>query len=118
MTEIAEFQRRVSALEASHYDTAQTLRWVVAKLGGIATMQDEHTLQLERIDSRLGTLESKSDKLNVRFDNVDSRLDKVDSRFDKVDSRLDGIEADVKGLRADLPTMIAETMREVLREPR
>lgn len=104
MTEIAELERRVSALEASQYDAAQTLRWVVAKLGGIAAMQDEHTLQLERIDSRLGTLESKSDKMNVRFDNVEGRLDRI--------------EADVKGLRADLPTMIAETMREVLREPR
>lgn len=104
MTDIAELERRVSALEASQYDTAQTLRWVVAKLGGVAAMQDEHTLQLERIDRRLGTIESKSDKMDVRFDNVDSRLDRI--------------EADAKGLRADFPTMIAETMREVLREQR
>lgn len=32
--------------------------------------------------------------------------------------RLDRIEVDVQGLRNDLPTILAETMREVLREQR
>lgn len=32
--------------------------------------------------------------------------------------RLDRIETDLKGLRKDLPAIIAETMREVLREKR
>jgi hypothetical protein len=74
MTDIAELERRVQALEAAQTNTTQTQRWVVAKLGGISALQDEHTLRLERI------------------------------------------EADIRSLRRDLPSIVAETMREVLRE--
>jgi hypothetical protein len=74
MTDIAELERRVQALESAQTNTTQTQRWVVAKLGGISALQDEHTLRLERI------------------------------------------EADIRNLRRDLPSIIAETMREVLRE--
>jgi len=74
MTDIVELERRVKALEAAQNDTTQTLRWVVAKLGGISALQDEHTLRLERI------------------------------------------ETDIRNLRRDLPAMMAQTMREVLRE--
>lgn len=74
MADIVELERRVKALEAAQNDTTQTLRWVVAKLGGISALQDEHTLRLERI------------------------------------------ETDIRNLRRDLPAMMAETMREVLRE--
>jgi len=74
MADIIELERRVKALEAAQNDTTQTLRWVVAKLGGISALQDEHTLRLERI------------------------------------------ETDIRNLRRDLPAMMAETMREVLRE--
>jgi len=76
MTDIVELERRVKALEAAQNDTTQTLRWVVAKLGGISALQDEHTLRLERI------------------------------------------ETDIRNLRRDLPAMMAQTMREVLREQR
>ena len=81
MADIQELDRRVTALEAAQSDTTQTLRWVVAKLGRVSSVQDEHTLRLERIDSRLT--------------NVETGLD---------------------SLRRDLPGMIANVMREVLKE--
>lgn len=81
MADIVELERRVAALEAAQYDTTETLRWVVAKLGRVSAVQDEHGLRLERIEA------------DVRE-----------------------VKSDLKGLRRDLPAMMAETMREVLRE--
>lgn len=81
MTDIADLERRVNALEAAQNDTTQTLRWVVSKLGTIAAVQQEHTLRLDRIDGRL-----------------------------------DRVEGELKGLRSDLPLIVADTMREVLKE--
>lgn len=102
MTDIAELERRVTALEVGQHDTTQTLRWVVAKLGGIAAQQDEHTLQLERL-----AVDMKGVKVDI------SEL-KADVNGLKADMR--EVKADLKGLRRDLPSIIAETMREVLRE--
>ena len=48
-----------------------------------------------------------------RFDKVDQHFDKVDGRFDKIDGRLDHLDT---GLRTDMPKIVADTMREVLRE--
>jgi hypothetical protein len=81
VADIVELERRVAALEAAQYDTTETLRWVVAKLGRVSAVQDEHGLRLERIEA------------DVRE-----------------------VKSDLKGLSRDLPAMMAETMREVLRE--
>ncbi len=51
MPTLEDLDHRVSALEAAQNDTTQTLRWVVAKLGRISAVQEEHTLRLERIES-------------------------------------------------------------------
>lgn len=48
--------RRVVALEAAQNDTTQTLRWVVAKLGRISAVQEEHGLRLDRIETDLSGL--------------------------------------------------------------
>lgn len=66
MTDIAELERRVSALEAAQNDTTQTLRWVVTKLGKISAVQDEHTLRLERVESDVR--EVKADLKGLRND--------------------------------------------------
>ena len=108
MSDVQDLERRVSALEAAQNDTTKTLRWVVAKLGGIASQQDEHTLQLERIDSRLGGIDKRLDGMDKRFDGVDKRLDSVDSRLGRVEAGLDG-------LRRDLPSIVADALREVLK---
>ena len=56
MTDIAELERRVIALEAAQNDTTQTLRWVVAKLGRISAVQEEHGLRLDTLASDLSAL--------------------------------------------------------------
>jgi chromosome segregation ATPase len=95
MADILELERRVAALEAAQNDTTQTLRWVVTKLAQMSALQNEHTLRLESIDGR---------------------LDRMENRLDKIDGRLDRSERESANWRRDLPAMMAETMREVLRE--
>jgi chromosome segregation ATPase len=58
MAAFEELERRVAALEAAQNDTTQTLRWSVAKLGRISSVQDEHTLRLERIESDVRRVEA------------------------------------------------------------
>jgi uncharacterized coiled-coil protein SlyX len=60
---IEDLDRRVTALERTQSDTAETLRWVVTKLARMQAVQDEHTLRLERVEARLDSLETKVDAL-------------------------------------------------------
>jgi hypothetical protein len=55
---LEDLDQRVIALERSQGDTTQTLRWVVAKLGRIQAVQDEHTLRLERIEGGVENVEA------------------------------------------------------------
>ena len=49
---------------------------------------------------------------------VKTRLDRVERKVDKVDDRLGHVETDLRALRTDMPKIVADTMREVLREQR
>ena len=54
--------------------------------------------------------------IKARLAAHDRRFDSHDARFDRHDARFDRLEAEIRGLRADLPKIVAETLREVLRE--
>jgi hypothetical protein len=78
-------------------DTGETLRWVVAKLDRIQIVQDEHTLRLEG-------LETKVDQMDTRLGGVETRLGSVEVRLGSIERKLDGlIEA--------LPGIVAEAVR-------
>jgi hypothetical protein len=84
---LEDLDRRATALEAAQGDTTQTLRWAVAKLGRIQAVQDEHTLRLERLESKV--------------DGLDTRLGKVETRLDRVERKLDGLIEALPGIVAD-----------------
>ncbi len=88
MIELQDFEQRTAALEVAQNETTQTLKWVVARVGRMSAVQDEHTLRLDRIETRLGNVET----------------------------RLGNVETGLNSLRQELPEMIAEVMREVLKE--
>ena len=90
MTTIEELERRVQALETAQKQTAETQEWMAATLGRIAAVQDGHIKTLKDHTQRLDRIE-----IDVRE-----------------------VKTDIKSLRNDLPGIIAETMREVLREQR
>ncbi len=47
---------------------------------------------------------------------VKTRLDRVEGKVDIIDGRLGQVETDLRALRTDMPKIVADTMREVLRE--
>jgi uncharacterized protein YoxC len=47
---------------------------------------------------------------------VKTRLDRVEHKVDVIDGRLDHVATDLRALRTDMPKIVADTMREVLRE--
>lgn len=87
-TTIEDLDRRVTALEQAQNDTTQTVRWVVTKLGRISAVQDEHTLRLERIEAEVGEMKSE----------------------------LREVKTGLKSLREDLPSIVADALRDVLKE--
>ena len=44
------------ALERTQNDTTETLKWVVTKLARMQAVQDEHTLRLDRMESKVDAL--------------------------------------------------------------
>jgi hypothetical protein len=51
-----DLERRTTALERAQGETTETLRWVVTKLARVQAVQDEHTLRLERLESKVDAL--------------------------------------------------------------
>ncbi len=118
--QITDLTRRVSALEktakeqdrhnARVTDLLTELKEDVALLRRHAISTGQ---KVEEMDARLGSLEGRMRKVEDRLEKVEVRLEKVEVRLERVEERLSGIET---YLRRDLPGIIAETMREVLRE--
>ncbi|MDZ4789666.1 MAG: hypothetical protein SGJ17_00405 [Hyphomicrobiales bacterium] len=88
MAAVEELERRVTALEVAQNDTTQTMRWVVARLGRMSAVQDEHTLRLERIETQFG----------------------------RMDAKVDRVDLELRSFREDLPGIIVEAVREALRK--
>jgi hypothetical protein len=53
---VEDLDKRVTALEHAQGETTETLRWVVTKLARLQAVQDEHTLRLERVESKVDAL--------------------------------------------------------------
>jgi hypothetical protein len=71
------------------------------------------TRQVGDVHKDLLAFEARTEE---RFDKVDQHFDKVDGRLDKIDGRLDHLDTGLRGLRTDMPKIVADTMRDVLRE--
>jgi len=97
--EIRDLKRRVGELEGSF---------------GFLTRQvgDVHK-DLLAFEART---EQRFERVDARFDKIDQRFDKLEGKVDKLDGRLDHVETGLRGLRTDMPKIVADTMREVLRE--
>ena len=94
-TTVEELERRVIALENAQTNNASTLRWVAGTLGQIQATVDDHT---------------------GRFDKVDHEFKALRATVDDHTIRLGRVEHEIKSLRADLPGIVAEAMREVMKE--
>jgi hypothetical protein len=77
----------------------------------------------EEFEARVGVLEREveGEKLVTRYILEQTRrngddLAAIKGRLDRVEEKVDAIDRKVDGLVRDLPTIVANTMREVLRE--
>jgi hypothetical protein len=81
-------EKRVTTLEKASVNNTETLKWMAGTLGTMKATQDDHT----------------------------GRLGGLDERFDGLSAEVRGVKADLASLRRDLPSIVAEAMREVLKE--
>ena len=88
------------------------------------------------IEERLSALERENVDIKLRLSTVEGQFEfisgqlrdmqvymhakfaQIDQRFDRVEAELRGVKAEVASLRRDLPVIVADVMREVLREER
>ena len=97
--EILDLKRRVGELEGGFGFLTQQVQGVHRDLLGF---QQQTNRRFDAIDDR--------------FDSIDGRLERIDGRIDRTDGRMGQLEAEVRQLREELPTIVGDTMREVLRE--
>jgi prefoldin subunit 5 len=82
---LEDLDRRATALEAAQGDTTQTLRWVVAKLGRMQAVQDEHTLRLERLETKVDALDGRMSAVETKLDALPRAIAEL---FDASEKRL------------------------------
>ena len=63
--------------------------------------------------------------VKTRVDRIEEKVDRLETKVDRLETEMRGLKSDLNGLRSEfnssqekLPGMIAEVMREVLRETR
>jgi uncharacterized coiled-coil DUF342 family protein len=66
---------------------------------------------VSRIEEKLDGVDRKVDGLKRKFDGLEGRVDGLQAKIDRVEHKVDA-------LGRDLPRIVADTMREVMREER
>jgi DNA-binding transcriptional MerR regulator len=122
---IQRIEARVTAVEQAQNDNTQSLRFIVTTVAQMKAVQDDHGLTL---DSHSKVLEGHSKVLDQHSKVLDQHskvldqhskiLEQHSKRFDRVDADLMALRGEVQALRKELPGIVADVMREVLREPR
>ncbi len=107
--QIADLTRRVTALEKA----ANGQERHNARVTELLTELKEDVALLRRHAISTG---QKVEEMDARLGAVETRLSKVEAGLEGVRADVGSLRADIAGLRRDLPGIIAETMREVLRE--
>jgi archaellum component FlaC len=104
-----EFEARVGVLEREVEGEKMVTRHILEQTR-------RNSDDLAGIITRLDGVETRLDRVETRLDRVETRLDGVETRLDGVERKLDALGTTVSGLSRNLPTIIADVMREVLRE--
>jgi len=91
----AEFEARVGVLEREVEGEKMVTRYILE--------------QSRRNGDDLAAVKS-------RLDRVEARLDRVETRLDRVEQKVDALGGAFDRFRRELPKIVAETVREVLRE--
>jgi chromosome segregation ATPase len=129
---IQRIEARVTAVEQAQNDNTQSLRFIVTTVAQMKAVQDDHGVTLNShskvLDEHSKVLNEHSKVLNEHSKVLNEHskvLNEHSKRFDRVDadiaalrSEVGGLRGEVQALRKELPGIVADVMREVLREPR
>jgi archaellum component FlaC len=108
---IQRLEGRVTAVEQAQNDNTQSLRFIVATVAQMKAVQDDHSHVLEDHTRILG------DHTRILGDHT-RKLDDHSQRLGRIENDLGSLRTEVHALRKELPTIVADVMREVLREKR
>lgn len=67
----------------------------------IAEAQEETNRRLDRIESRLDSLEARMDKVEMRLDSLELRMEKVEAGLSSLETRFTALEKRVRTLEAN-----------------
>lgn len=102
---LEELERRSRVvLEGAQRENAETLKWAAGTLGKVSSVQDTHTVRLNKIDGDLTEL--KTDVAGLKTDVAELK------------TTVGSVVAKLGVLTDSLPGMMRDTMREVLAEQR
>jgi hypothetical protein len=102
-------EARLTAVEQAQNDNTQSLRFIVTTVAQMKAVQDD----LLTTVTELAVVQERQGKVQEQQSKVQEQQGKVQEQHTK---RFDRLEADIKGLRSDLPGIIADAMRDVLRD--
>lgn len=97
MSEYGLLEKRVSAVEQEVEGEKIVTRYILE--------------QTRRNSDDLAAIKARLNAHDARFDDIQGQLRTHDGRFDR-------LEAELRAFRRDLPGIVADTLREVLREER
>jgi chromosome segregation ATPase len=108
---IQRIEARVTAVEQAQNDNTQSLRFIVATVAQMKAVQDDHGHQLDEHGRKL-------DEHGRKLDDHGRKLDDHGRQLGELRSEVGGLRTEFHALRKELPTIVANVMREVLREKR
>ena len=108
---IQRIEARVTAVEQAQNDNTQSLRFIVTTVAQMKAVQDDHGQLLDDHSRKL-------DDHSQRLGRIESMVGGLRTEVDGLRTDVGGLRTEVHGLRKELPTIVADVMREVLRERR
>jgi chromosome segregation ATPase len=115
---IQRIEGRVTAVEQAQNDNTQSLRFIVATVAQMKAVQDDHGHQLDEHGRKLDEHGRKLDEHGRKLDEHGRKLDDHGRQLGELRGDVNGLRTEVHALRKELPTIVADVMREVLREKR
>ena len=117
-TEIVEIKRRLTAVEN---EVKSEQQFSVRLFNYVREIRDDVAILRSHAmvtDGRTGRVEERMDRLEARMDRLEERMARLEQRLQRVEDDLGALRSEFNDFRREFPGMVAEAMREVLREHR
>jgi chromosome segregation ATPase len=117
-TEIADIKRRLTALEndvkADRQLSVRIFDYVREMRDDIALLRSHAVMTNQRMER----LEQRGEGLEQRMGRLERRIERLEQRMERVEIDLAALRSEFTTFRKELPGIVADAMREVLRDMR